>query len=72
MIPAGLPQGVWSAGKSGWTPAVDHDVALVRPVAARDYVLAVCTTTGVGVEAQRLVAELSAVTYERWVSWPTS
>lgn len=72
MIPAGLPAGTWSAGKAGWTAAVDHDVALVRPEHAPPYVLAVCTTTGLEEAAERLVARLSAVTWEHWTRWHAS
>ncbi len=72
MIPAGLPAGTWSASKGGWTAAVNHDVALVRPERAPAYVLAVCTTTGLGEAAERLVARLSAVTWEHWTRWHAS
>ena len=72
MIPAGLPAETWSASKGGWTAAVDHDVALVRPERAPAYVLAVCTTTGLGAAAERLVARISAVTWEQWTTWHTS
>jgi beta-lactamase class A len=72
MIPAGLPAGAWSASKGGWTAAVNHDVALVRPERAPAYVLAVCTTTGLDEAAERLVARLSAVTWEHWMRWHMS
>ena len=72
MIPAGLPRGTWSASKGGWTAAVKHDVALVRPECAPPYVLAVCTTTGLDEAAERLVARLSAVTWEHWTRWHVS
>jgi beta-lactamase class A len=68
MIPAGLPAGTWSASKGGWTAAVDHDVALVRPPRAPEYVLAVCTTTGLGDAAARLIARISALTWEHWTT----
>lgn len=67
MIPAGLPDGTWSASKGGWTAAVNHDVALVRPERAPQYVLAICTTTGLDEAAERLAARLSAVTWEHWM-----
>jgi beta-lactamase class A len=67
MIPAGLPEGTWSASKGGWVTGVKHDVALVRPLAAPPYVLAACTTAelpdGAGME---LVARLSAATWDQW------
>ena len=70
MIPAGLPDGTWSASKGGWVTGVKHDVALVRPGAAPEYVLAVCTTSDLpDDEGMQLVASLSAVTWEKWSSW---
>lgn len=73
MIPAGIPPGTWSAGKGGWTTAVNHDVALVRPDKAPAYVLSVCATTGLpDAEANDLVAQLSAVTWEHWSQWHKS
>jgi beta-lactamase class A len=72
MIPAGLPPGTWSASKGGWTAAVRHDVALVRPDDAPAYVLAVCTTTGLDDAADGLVARLSTVTWEHWSQWHAS
>lgn len=72
MIPAGLPLETWSASKGGWTETVNHDVALVRPGGAPPYVLAVCTTTGLDAAAERLVARLSAVTWEHWMRWHAS
>ena len=67
MIPAGLPDGTWSASKGGWVAGVKHDVALVRPPAAPPYVLAVCTTADLPDAAgMELVARLSAVTWEQW------
>ncbi|HEX5334284.1 MAG TPA: serine hydrolase [Propionicimonas sp.] len=70
MIPAGLPEGTWSASKGGWVPGVAHDVALVRPPVAPPYVLAICTTSALpDGEAEALVARLSAVTWEHWTRW---
>lgn len=70
MIPAGLPADAWSASKGGWVDGVNHDVALVRPPAAPDYVLAVCTSTGLSHDAGcALVAELSRITWEHWNRW---
>lgn len=67
MIPAGLPEGAWSASKGGWVTGAKHDVALVRPPAAPPYVLAVCTTADLPDAAgMELVARLSAVTWEQW------
>ncbi len=73
MIPAGLPAGTWSASKGGWVTGVKNDVALVRPVAAPEYVLAVCTTTDLSdTDGMTLVAHLSAVTWEHWNRWHAS
>ena len=72
MIPAGLPVGTWSASKGGWTAAVKHDVALVRSECAPEYVLAVCTTTELDEAAEKLVARISAVTWEHWTTWHMS
>jgi beta-lactamase class A len=73
MIPAGLPDGTWFASKGGWVTGVKHDVALVRPVAAPEYVLAVCTTSDLpDAEGMKLVARLSAVTWEQWSRWHAS
>lgn len=73
MIPAGLPDGTWSASKGGWVVGVKHDVALVRPDAAPPYVLAICTTADLPDAAgMKLVARLSAVTWEQWSTWHAS
>jgi beta-lactamase class A len=70
MIPAGLPEGTWSASKGGWVPGVKHDVALVRPPSAPPYVLAICTTSDLSdAEGEALVARLSAITWEHWTQW---
>lgn len=72
LVPAGLPDGTWSAGKAGWNDAVKHDVALVRPPGVPGYILAVCTTTGLSAPAECLVAQLSAVTWKHWTRWHAS
>jgi beta-lactamase class A len=72
LAPRRLVPASWSASKGGWTAAVNHDVALVRPGHAPAYVLAVCTTTGLNEAAERLVARLSAVTWEHWTRWHVS
>jgi len=70
MIPAGLPAGTWSASKGGWVDGVNHDVALIRPESAPDYILAICTSTGLSHDAGcALVAELSRITWEHWIQW---
>lgn len=73
MIAAGLPQGTWIASKGGWVDGVNHDVALVRPDSAPDYILSICTTTGLSHDAGcSLVAELSRITWEYWHTWHNS
>lgn len=69
LIPAGLPEGTWTANKSGWVPGVRHDVALVRPDGAPEYVLAVCASGLPDAEAEALIVELSRITYEEWTGW---
>jgi beta-lactamase class A len=66
LIPAGLPNGTWTASKSGWVPGVRHDVALVRPGGAPEYVLAVCTSGLADEQAETLIQDLSRVTYKEW------
>jgi hypothetical protein len=50
---------------------VKHDVALVRPAALPSYVLAACTTTPVAgpLDARRIVARLSQISWEQWSAW---
>jgi beta-lactamase class A len=43
-IPAGLPQGTYTASKTGWMDGIAHDVALVRPEDRAAYVIAVCVS----------------------------
>lgn len=71
MIPAGLPDATWSAGKPGWLDEVTHDVQLVRPDGAPEYILAVCTTTELGARADDLIARISRTTWEHWIAWHT-
>lgn len=66
LIPAGLPEGTWTASKSGWVPGVRHDVALVRPDRSPEYVLAVCTSGLADDRAETLIRDLSRITYEEW------
>lgn len=65
MIPAGLPPGTYVANKTGWVDGVAHDVALVRPEAAKPYVLAVCTTLDVPeATANALIGAVSRAIWE--------
>jgi beta-lactamase class A len=70
-IPLGLPSGTWVADKPGWTDAVEHDVALVRPGRAPEYVLAICTS-GAGAEGVRVISRISVDTWEHWSTWHAS
>ena len=63
MIPAGLPDGVRAAHKSGWITGIHHDAAIVYPGNDPPYVLAILTegiaerdrSAAVGAEIARLV-----------------
>jgi beta-lactamase class A len=60
QVPAGLPEGIPTASKSGWIPGVSHDVALVRPPGEEPFVLVVCTTIALGeTEAAAFVAGIA-------------
>ena len=64
-IPAGLPQGIPVANKTGWVTGVTHDVALVRPLDREPYVLVVCTTLAVPEErAHELIAAVSTAVWK--------
>jgi beta-lactamase class A len=67
QVPAGLPEGVYVANKTGWVDGVAHDVALVRPVEGPPYVIAVCTTAGA--DEQTLFALNAAVSAAVWEKW---
>lgn len=56
-IPAGLPDGVPVAHKTGWITAVDHDGGLVYPAGERPYVLVVLTS---GVEDEAVTRAAAA------------
>ena len=64
-IPAGLPQGIRVANKTGWITAHNHDAAVVFPPNAPPYVLAVMVR---GIEEQQeaagLVASISRAVWE--------
>ncbi len=61
-IPAGLPEGVKCANKTGETDEVCHDAAIVYSEGA-DYVLTVMVEAGNAYECESSVAELSALVY---------
>lgn len=64
-IPAGIPEGIRVANKTGSITRVDHDAAIVFPEERKPYVLVVLTR---GIEnredAERLIVELSNVIYQ--------
>jgi beta-lactamase class A len=65
-IPAGLPQSVRVAHKTGWNDRLYHDVGIVRPEGRQPYVLAVMTS-GFEIETQAhaCVAQISHLIYEQ-------
>jgi beta-lactamase class A len=64
-IPAGLPADTYVANKTGWVDGVAHDVALVRPVGATPFVLAVCTTIDAPeAAANELIGQVSRRVWE--------
>jgi beta-lactamase class A len=68
QVPAGLPEGVYVANKTGWVDGVAHDVALVRPDDGAPYVLVVCTTADA--DEQTLYAVNAAVSRSVWEARP--
>jgi beta-lactamase class A len=64
-IPAGIPEGVKVANKTGSITRIDHDAAIIFPEDRKSYVLVVLTR---GIEkredAEKLIAELSRIVYE--------
>lgn len=64
MIPAGLPEGVRVANKTGWITGINHDAAIVLPAERSPYVLVVLTRGYHDREAASQVArEISAAAY---------
>ncbi len=67
-IPAGIPDGIRVANKTGSIARIDHDAAIVFPEGHKPYVLVVLTR---GIEnreeAERLIAGLSSIVYQRVV-----
>jgi beta-lactamase class A len=64
-IPAGIPEGVKVANKTGSITRIDHDAAIVFPEGQRPYVLVVLTR---GIEkreeAEQLISRLSRTIYQ--------
>jgi len=56
-IPAGLPEGVRVAHKTGWITAVDHDGGIVMPPGESPYVLVILTS---GVEDETITRKAAA------------
>ena len=54
-IPAGVPEGIRVANKTGWITAINHDGGIVYPDGRAPYVLVVLTR---GIEDQAVAAEL--------------
>ena len=68
QVPAGLPEGVYVANKTGWVDGVAHDVALVRPDDGAPYVLVVCSTADA--DEQTLYGLNAAVSRAVWAARP--
>jgi beta-lactamase class A len=70
-IPAGIPDGIRVANKTGSITRIDHDAAIVFPIGRKPYVLVILTR---GIEnreeAERLIAGLSSIVYQKVVSLP--
>jgi beta-lactamase class A len=64
-IPAGVPQGVPVAHKTGWNSQLYHDAAIVYPPGRKPYILVVLTQ-GLAEEhaAPALVAAISRLCYQ--------
>jgi beta-lactamase class A len=64
-IPAGIPEGVKVANKTGSITKIDHDAAIVFPEGRKPYILVIMTR---GIErredAEKLIAELSRIVYD--------
>jgi beta-lactamase class A len=65
-IPAGLPQGIRVAHKTGEITAHSHDAAIVYPPGRKPYVLVVLTR-GIqdGTKSSKLIADISSIVYAR-------
>ncbi len=63
-IPAGLPEGIKVANKTGSITHIDHDAAIVFPEGRKPYVLVILTS---GLEnrkdAEKLISKLSGIIY---------
>lgn len=70
-IPAGVPEGVRVANKTGWITGISHDGAIVYPAHREPYVLVVLTR---GFEdpaaATRLIADLSGIVWREMTGGP--
>jgi beta-lactamase class A len=68
QVPAGLPDGVYVANKTGWVDGVAHDVALVRPEDGAPYVLVVCSTADA--DEETLCAVNASISRAVWLARP--
>lgn len=68
-IPAGLPEGVPVAHKTGWITAVDHDGGLVYPAGDEPYMLVVLTS---GVEDESITRAAAADVSRLVWEWRTA
>jgi len=63
-IPAGLPEGIEVANKTGSITQIDHDAAIIFPEGQRPYILVILTR---GLEnrkdAEKLISKLSGIIY---------
>jgi len=57
MIPAGLPEGVRVAHKTGWITRIHHDAAIIYPARGEAYVLVILTE---GIDDEAVSAALGA------------
>lgn len=63
-IPAGLPEEVRVAHKTGWNPQLYHDAAIIFPVGRKPYILVVMTRgMDADQQAHALVAAISRLCY---------
>lgn len=65
-IPAGLPEGTAIANKTGWIDGCTHDMAIVRPLGAEPFALAVLVEhTFSYTEANALISLVASRAWER-------
>ena len=73
QIPALLPKSVKVAHKTGWISSATHDSGIVFLEDGRSYSLVILTKNWKSdKENRKLMAELSKMIYDAYISWPTS